>query len=98
MRVARFSVRLWIVLTLALAAVLAVGLVGVRPPRAAVKVKLTMFIWAGANQGVVPREVVARDLKAHPDGEIEFWESTNAATYPKMLAAEQADPHAPPGN
>ena len=95
MRVARSSVRLWIVLTLALAAVLAVGLVAVRPARAAAKVKLTMFIWAGANQGVVPREVVARYLKAHPDVEIEFWESTNAATYPKMLAAKQANPNAP---
>ena len=95
MRVARSSARLWLVLEIAVAAVLAVGLVGFRPARAAAKVKLTMFIWAGANQGVVPREVVARYLKAHPDVEIEFWESTNAATYPKMLAAKQANPNAP---
>jgi putative spermidine/putrescine transport system substrate-binding protein len=65
------------------------------PARAASKVKLTMFIWAGAGQGVLPREVVARYLKAHPDVEIEFWESNNAVTYPKMLAAKQANPNAP---
>ena len=39
--------------------------------------------------------MVANYLKTHPDVEIEFWESTNAATYPKMLAAKQADPKAP---
>jgi putative spermidine/putrescine transport system substrate-binding protein len=66
-----------------------------RPARAAAKVKLTMFIWAGAGQGVLPREVVASYLKSHPDVEIEFWESTNAVTYPKMLAAKQANPNAP---
>ncbi len=95
MRVGRPSTRLWLVLALALAATLAAGLVASRPAPAAAKVKLTMFIWAGANQGVVPREVVARYLKTHPDVEIEFWESTNAATYPKMLAAKQANPNAP---
>jgi putative spermidine/putrescine transport system substrate-binding protein len=65
------------------------------PARAASKVKLTMFIWAGAGQGVLPREVVAQYLKTHPDVEIEFWESNNAVTYPKMLAAKQANPNAP---
>jgi putative spermidine/putrescine transport system substrate-binding protein len=95
MRVGRPSAALWLVLTLALAALVAVSLAGSPPARAAAKVKLTMFIWAGANQGVVPREVVANYLKTHPDVEIEFWESTNAATYPKMLAAKQANPNAP---
>jgi putative spermidine/putrescine transport system substrate-binding protein len=95
MRVRRPSARLWLVLALALAALVAAGVAASRPARAAGKVKLTMFIWAGANQGVVPREVVANYLKTHPDVEIEFWESTNAATYPKMLAAKQADPKAP---
>ncbi len=65
------------------------------PATAASKVKLTMFIWAGANQGVVPRAVVASYLKAHPEVEIEFWESNNAVTYPKMLAAKQANPQNP---
>ena len=85
MRVRRPSARLWLVLALALAALVAAGVVVSRPARAAGKVKLTMFIWAGANQGVVPREVVANYLKTHPDVEIEFWESTNAATYPKTF-------------
>src|SRR5262245_2179028 len=95
MRLPRASIRRWLVCSLAVAAALAAGLAGLGPARAAARVKLTMFIWAGANQGVVPREVVARYLKAHPDVEIEFWESTNAATYPKMMAAKQADPKAP---
>jgi putative spermidine/putrescine transport system substrate-binding protein len=83
------------ILAAGLVAALVLGVPGPRPAPAAARVKLTMFIWAGAGQGVVPREVVARYLKAHPDVEIEFWESTNAATYPKMLAAKQANPNAP---
>ncbi|MDR7434528.1 MAG: extracellular solute-binding protein [Armatimonadota bacterium] len=59
------------------------------------KVKLTMFIWAGANQGVVPREVVRQYLRTHPNVEIEFWESNNTITYPKMVAAKQANPNNP---
>ncbi len=62
---------------------------------AAQQVKLTMFIWAGANQGVVPREVVAAYLKTHPSVQIEFWESNNTVTYPKMVAAKQANPSNP---
>lgn len=63
--------------------------------QAAPRVKLTMFIWAGANQGVVPREVVARYLRTHPNVEIEFWESNNTVTYPRMIAAKQANPNDP---
>jgi len=83
------------ILAVGLVMALGAGLMSLMPATAGAKVKLTMFIWAGANQGVVPREVVAKYLKTHPDVEIEFWESTNAATYPKMLAAKQADPNAP---
>jgi putative spermidine/putrescine transport system substrate-binding protein len=74
---------------------LVLGAVVLPPVAAAPKVKLTMFIWAGANQGVVPREVVARYVRAHPDVEIEFWESNNAVTYPRMIAAKQVDPSRP---
>src|SRR5262245_32154317 len=77
------------------AASLLVGITIIPPVTAAAKVKLTMFIWAGANQGVVPRAVVASYLKAHPEVEIEFWESNNAFTYPKRLAAKQANPQNP---
>lgn len=59
------------------------------------KVKLTMFIWAGANQGVVPREVVQKYLAEHPNVEIEFLEGTNAQVYPQMVAAKQATPDQP---
>ncbi|MDR7481309.1 MAG: extracellular solute-binding protein [Armatimonadota bacterium] len=76
-------------------AALVAGALALPPAAAAPRVKLTMFIWAGANQGVVPREVVARYLRAHPDVEIEFWESNNAVTYPRMIAAKQADPTKP---
>lgn len=75
--------------------ILSLGLSLLPQAQAAPKVSLTMFIWAGANQGVVPREVVARYLKTHPNVEIEFWESNNAITYPKMLAAKQANPNKP---
>jgi putative spermidine/putrescine transport system substrate-binding protein len=81
--------------TLGLIAVLAISLCALQPAAAAPKVKLTMFIWAGSNQGVVPRAVVASYLRSHPDVEIEFWESNNAVTYPRMIAAKQADPNKP---
>jgi len=78
-----------------LVTILIVGLLALLPAGAAPSVKVTMFIWAGANQGVVPREVVARYLKAHPGVEVEFWESNNTVTYPKMVAAKQANPNNP---
>lgn len=59
------------------------------------KVKLTMFIWAGSNQDVVPKEVVAEYVKNHPNVEVTFEESSNAVMYPKMLAGKQADPNNP---
>lgn len=65
------------------------------PAPAGEKVKLTMFIWAGANQGVVPREVVAEYLKSHPNVEIEFLESNNTVTYPKMVATRKVTPDKP---
>ncbi|MGQ0570292.1 MAG: ABC transporter substrate-binding protein [Armatimonadota bacterium] len=83
------------VFTLVLLIVVAAILFVLPPAMAAPRVKLTMFIWAGANQGIVPREVVARYLRAHPDVEIEFWESNNAVTYPRMIAAKQANPNNP---
>ncbi len=91
----RHSVSRHSLLTLGLIAVVAFSLLGLPPAVAAPKVKLTMFIWAGSNQGVVPREVVARYLRTHPDVEIEFWESNNAVTYPRMIAAKQVDPNKP---
>lgn len=59
------------------------------------KVKLTMFIWAGSNQDVVPKEVVADYVKEHPNVEVTFEESSNAVMYPKMVAGKQADPNNP---
>ncbi|MCM3203581.1 ABC transporter substrate-binding protein [Paenibacillus illinoisensis] len=59
------------------------------------KIKLTMFIWAGSNQDVVPKEVVAEYVKEHPNVEVTFEESSNAIMYPKMVAGKQADPNNP---
>lgn len=59
------------------------------------QVNLTHFIWVGGGQGVVPREVVPDYEKAHPNVKIELYEGTNAVTYPKMVAAKEADPNKP---
>lgn len=59
------------------------------------KVKVTMFIWAGANQGVVPAEVVEAYMDDHPNVEISLYESNNAVTYPKMVAAKKTTPDQP---
>lgn len=75
--------------------VLALALTLLPQLQAAPRVKLTMFIWAGANQGVVPREVVARYVRTHPNVEIELWESNNTVTYPRMIAAKAANPNNP---
>ncbi|HEX6988902.1 MAG TPA: extracellular solute-binding protein [Bacillota bacterium] len=54
-----------------------------------------MFIWAGAHQGDVPREVVAEYLEEHDNVEIELVEGSNAQMYPQMVAAKQATPDEP---
>src|SRR5919199_300979 len=68
---------------------------GAAPAASGDKVKVTFFIWAGSNQGVVPREVADAYMKSHPNVEIEYLESTNAATYPKMVAAKKTTPDQP---
>lgn len=56
---------------------------------------LTFFVFVGANQGVVPREVQAQYMKEHPNVSIQLLEGSNAETYPKMVAAKQANPNKP---
>lgn len=56
------------------------------------KVHLTMFIWAGSHQGDVPRKVVKDYLATHENVEIDFVESNNTVTYPKMVAAKRTTP------
>jgi putative spermidine/putrescine transport system substrate-binding protein len=55
-------------------------------------VHLTMFVWAGANQNVVPEQVVAEYEKTHPNVKISLVVSDNTVTYPKMVAAKQTTP------
>jgi putative spermidine/putrescine transport system substrate-binding protein len=63
--------------------------------RAQAEPKLTFFIWAGANQGVVPMEVITAYRAAHPDVTIDVLESNNTITYPKMVAARRTTPDSP---
>jgi putative spermidine/putrescine transport system substrate-binding protein len=51
-----------------------------------------MFIWAGSHQGDVPRAVVTKYLAEHSDVKIDFVESNNTVTYPKMAAAKKTTP------
>jgi putative spermidine/putrescine transport system substrate-binding protein len=75
-------------------ALLGPALLGDRPVQAASDgpVRITFFIWAGSNQGVVPREVFKAYREARPEVTIEELESTNAITYPKMVAARRTTP------
>jgi putative spermidine/putrescine transport system substrate-binding protein len=57
--------------------------------------KITFFIWAGSNQGVVPMEVITAYRAAHPDVTIEVLESNNTITYPKMVASRRTTPDNP---
>jgi putative spermidine/putrescine transport system substrate-binding protein len=58
-------------------------------------VTITFFIWAGSNQGVVPREVIAEYLQNNPNVTIEELESNNTITYPQMVAAKRTTPDDP---
>jgi len=55
-------------------------------------VSLTMFVWAGSNQNVVPEAVVRQYEKDHPNVKINIVESNNTVTYPKMIAAKKTTP------
>ena len=68
---------------------------GGKPAGADGPVKLSFFVYVGANQGVVPREVQAEYMKANPNVTIELFEGTNAETYPKMVAARKTTPDQP---
>lgn len=62
---------------------------------AADPVKITFFIWAGSNQGVVPMEVIEKYKAKNPNVTINILESNNAITYPKMVAARRTTPDDP---
>ncbi len=68
---------------------------GGKPAGADDPVKLSFFVYVGANQGVVPREVIADYTKANPNVTIELYEGTNAETYPKMVTAKKITPDQP---
>jgi putative spermidine/putrescine transport system substrate-binding protein len=62
---------------------------------AATQLAMTFFVFAGGTQSVLPKRVATDYKKAHPNVDFEFYESSNAVTYPKMKAAKQADPTKP---
>jgi putative spermidine/putrescine transport system substrate-binding protein len=82
---------------IALLAVIALGtgMLGTFRTAHAEATKITFFIWAGSNQGVVPTEVIEAYRKAHPDVTIDILESNNQITYPKMVAARRTTPDSP---
>lgn len=55
-------------------------------------VSLTMFVWTGSNQNVVPEELAAQYKKEHPNVKLKLLESNNTVTYPKMVAAKKTTP------
>jgi putative spermidine/putrescine transport system substrate-binding protein len=64
------------------------ALAGLAAPqsRAADPVRVTQFIWTGA-QEVVPRRVTDAYVRAHPDVQVEIMAGTNAAIYPRIKAS-----------
>jgi putative spermidine/putrescine transport system substrate-binding protein len=58
--------------------------------RAAEPVKVSQFIWTGA-QEPVPRGVAAAYMKAHPDVMIDLVAGTNTAIYPRIKASLDID-------
>ncbi|WP_321897027.1 ABC transporter substrate-binding protein [Burkholderia cepacia] len=64
------------------------------PARAAEGVKVTEFIWTGA-QETVPRKVAARYAQANAGTQVEFVSGTNAAVFPKLKASLDIDPNSP---
>lgn len=56
------------------------------------QVNLTMFVWAGAGQTKLPKQVVDKYNAAHPNVNIKLVVSDNTTTYPKMVAAKRTTP------
>jgi putative spermidine/putrescine transport system substrate-binding protein len=57
------------------------------------QVHLTMFIFPGGGQDVVPKAVVKAYEATHPNVSITFIESSTTLVYPKMIAAKQTTPN-----
>ena len=58
-------------------------------------VRITFFIWAGSNQGIVPTGVIQTYQQANPSVKINILESNNVITYPRMVAAWRTTPDKP---
>ncbi len=61
----------------------------------AADVAVTFFLFSGGEQGTVAKEVVNKFLAENKGVTVEFYESSNAVAYPKILAARNANPNKP---
>lgn len=82
-------------LCLLVALPLLLSMSGCTKPAPKEKVELTFFIFAGANQGVVAREVADEYMKKNPNVVIEFVESSNILMYPQMVSHKKLFPQKP---
>lgn len=81
--------------TLLIASTLAMASLAIADHAPVEDAKLTFFIWAGSNQGVVPMDVIEQYREEHPNVDIEILESNNTITYPKMVASRRTTPDDP---
>lgn len=91
--ISSLMIRCWIVFLL-LALPLGVGLRGAQA-QGRDPARITFFIWAGSNQGVVPTRVIEAYRAANPRVTIDILESNNALTFPRMVAARRTTPGNP---
>lgn len=75
-------------------AALAVGLLGFASAATA-QTEITFVMWVGAQQEVVPTEVIKAYMQTHPDVKINILESNNTIIYPQMVTARRTTPDDP---
>ena len=71
------------------------GLLGLVPAAASAETEITFVMWVGANQEVVPTEVIKAYMEANPDVKINILESNNTIVYPQMVTARRTTPDDP---
>jgi putative spermidine/putrescine transport system substrate-binding protein len=65
-------------------------LIPVIPPTPAPKpVELTWFLYVGANQGVLEKQIIQDYMARNPHVKINVFQGSNVATYPKMVEAKR---------
>ena len=62
---------------------------------ATAETEITFVMWVGAEQEVVPTEVIKAYMASHPDVKINILESNNTIIYPQMVTARRTTPDDP---